>query len=91
MSKAADYTKAEHFWLIAGAIPFLLSIFVLGVSINSGVLTAFAIGWPLLQVFGYTMTLRIAKGDPAHDLVKVQVVLHYIALILLVTTMGRVS
>ena len=91
MSDQAQPSKAQHFWLIAGAIPFLLSIFLLGVSLNSGVLTAFAIGWPLLQVFGYTMTLRMAKGDPSHDLVKVQVVLHYIALILLVTTLVRAS
>ncbi len=89
MSKSAAFTKAQHFWLIAGAIPFLLSIFLLGISLNSGVLTAFAIGWPLLQIFGYTMTLRMAKGDPAHDLVKVQVILHYIALILLVTMVAR--
>ena len=54
-----------------------------------GLLTAFAIGWPLLQVFGYTMTLRMAKGDPSHDLVKVQVILHYIALALLLALVGR--
>ena len=89
MRDAAPFSRAQHFWIIAGAIPFLLSIMLLGISLNSGVLTFFAIGWPLLQVFGYTMTLRMAKGDPSHDLVKVQVVLHYIALILLVTMVGR--
>ena len=85
----AQFTKAQHFWVVAGAIPFLLSIFVLGVSLNTGALTAFAIGWPLLQVFGYTMTLRMAKGDPSHDLVKVQVILHYIALFLLIALLVR--
>ena len=84
MNEPAQFTRAQHFWLIAGAIPFLLSIFLLGISLNSGVLTMFAIGWPLLQVFGYTMTLRMAKGDPSHDLVKVQVIVHYMALALLV-------
>ena len=49
----------------------------------------FAFGWPLLQVFGYTMTLRMAKGDPSHDLVKVQVILHYIALALLLALVVR--
>ena len=91
MSDSAQFTRAQHFWIVAGSIPFLVSIFLLGISINSGLLSAFAIGWPLLQVFGYTMTLRMAKGDPAHDLVKVQVVLHYIALILLVTLLVRAS
>lgn len=91
MSGQTQVTRAQHLWLIAGAIPFLLSFFVLGVSFTTGALTAFAIGWPLLQIFGYTMTLRMAKGDPAHDLVKVQVLLHYIALALLVTLLVRAS
>lgn len=89
MSESAHFTKTQQFWLVAGTIPFLLSIFLLGVSLNTGLLTAFAIGWPLLQVFGYTMTLRMAKGDPSHDLVKVQVILHYIALALLLALVGR--
>tara|TARA_B100001179_G_scaffold191942_1_gene148972 strand:- start:1784 stop:2059 length:276 start_codon:yes stop_codon:yes gene_type:complete len=89
VSKSAEFTRAQHFWLIAGAIPFLLSIFLLGVALNSGGLRAFAIGWPLLQVFGYSMTLRMAKGDPSHDLVKVQVILHYIALALLIALAAR--
>ena len=84
MSESAQFTRAQHFWLIAGAIPLLLSILLLGISLNSGALTMFAFGWPLLQVFGYTMTLRMAKGDPSHDLVKVQVIVHYMALALLV-------
>ena len=89
MSESAQFTRAQHFWLVAGTIPFLLSILLLGISLNSGALTMFAFGWPLLQVFGYTMTLRMAKGDPSHDLVKVQVILHYIALALLVALVVR--
>lgn len=89
MSESAQFTRAQHFWLIAGAIPLLLSILLLGISLNSGALTMFAFGWPLLQVFGYTMTLRMAKGDPSHDLVKVQVILHYIALALLLALVVR--
>ncbi len=91
MSGQTQITKAQHFWLIAGAIPFLLSFFVLGLSLTTGALTAFAIGWLILQVFGYAMTLRMAKGDTSHDLVKVQVVLHYVALALLVTLLVRAS
>ena len=89
MSGETQISRAQHFWLIAGAIPFLLSFFVLGVSFTTGALTAFAIGWPLLQIFGYAMTLRMAKGDPSHDLVKVQVILHYIALALLIALAAR--
>tara|TARA_B100000678_G_scaffold225223_1_gene192959 strand:- start:275 stop:550 length:276 start_codon:yes stop_codon:yes gene_type:complete len=91
VSGETQITKAQHFWLIAGAIPFLLSFFVLGLSFTTGALTAFAIGWPILQIFGYAMTLRLAKGDTSHDLVKVQVVLHYIALTLLVALLMRAS
>ncbi|MAK98199.1 MAG: pyridoxal phosphate biosynthetic protein [Citromicrobium sp.] len=91
MSGQVQITKAQHFWLIAGAIPFLLSFLVLGVSFSTGALTAFSVGWPILQIFGYAMTLRMAKGDAAHDLVKVQVVLHYIALVLLITLLVRAS
>lgn len=89
MTSDAQFSKSQHLWLVGGAIPFLLSIFVLGISLNSGTLTAFAIGWPLLQVFGYTMTLRMAKGDPSHPLVKAQVVLHWIALMLFITLLVR--
>ena len=91
MSDQAQPSKAQHFWLIAGAIPFLISIFVLGISLNTGALTAFGIGWPLLQVFGYTVTLRTAKGDPSHAMVKAQVILHYIVLALVVALLMRAS
>ncbi|KPM23089.1 hypothetical protein AAJ72_09235 [Citromicrobium sp. RCC1885] len=91
MSAPAEITRSQRFWPIAGAIPFLLSIFLLGVSLNSGALTVFAVVWPLLQVGGYTMTLRLAKGDTSHDLVKTQVILHYVALILLVVLLVRAS
>ena len=37
------------------------------------------------------MTLRLAKGDTSHDLVKTQVILHYVALILLVVLLVRAS
>jgi len=35
--------------------------------------------------------LRLAKGDASHDLVKTQVILHYVALILLVVLLVRTS
>jgi len=91
VSNPAEITRSQRFWLFAGAVPFLLSIFLLGVSLNSGALTVFAIVWPLLQIGGYTMTLRMAKGDTSHDLVKTQVILHYIALILLTVLLVRAA
>ena len=91
MSAPAEITRSQRIWPIAGSIPFLLSIFLLGISLNSGALTVFAVVWPLLQIGGYTMTLRLAKGDTSHDLVKTQVILHYAALILLVVLLVRAS
>ena len=81
MNNAAS--PAQALWALAGAIPFLLSIALLGYALSNRVFLAFAIGWPVLQIFGYSMTLKLAKGDPAHYLVKAQVFLHWIALMLL--------
>jgi len=87
----AQFTRAQHLWLVAGAIPFLLSIFLLGVSLNSGLLTAFAIGWPLVQVFGYGGSLKLAKGEVDHPLVKTQIVLHWMMLALFIAILVRAT
>ena len=48
-----------------------------------------AIGWLLLQIFGFVGPIKFAKGDFAHPLFKGQVMLHGIALMLLVITIAR--
>lgn len=68
----------------------MLSLALLGYAVAKQTFLAFAIGWPILQIFGYTMTLRIAKGDFSHVLVKSQVMLHLMALGLLIAVLVRV-
>ena len=70
---------------------FLLGIALLGFALVKQVLVLFAAGWLALQIFGYASTLKMAKGDPAHYLVKAQVLLHWVALMLLVATFMRIS
>ncbi len=91
MTDAPELTATQKRWAIAAAIPFLLSLALLGYAIAKQTFLAFAIGWPILQVFGYTMTLRIAKGDFSHVLVRGQVMLHVMALGLLVAILVRAS
>lgn len=86
----AALEKSQKLWALAAAIPFLLSIALLGWALSKQAFLAFAIGWPVLQVFGYAMTLRIARGDFSHVLVKSQVMLHYMALGLLVALVLKV-
>ncbi|RGP40102.1 hypothetical protein BPTFM16_00378 [Altererythrobacter insulae] len=81
--KSPEVSLTQLGWFVAGAIPFLMSIALLGYSITTQVALSFAVVWPLLQIFGYTMTLKMAKGDPAHHLVKTQVILHWIIVLLL--------
>ena len=88
---SADLTPQQRYWALAAAVPFLLSLALLGYALAKQTFLAFAIGWPILQLFGYTMTLRIAKGDFSHALVKSQVMLHVMALGLLVAVVVRVS
>ncbi|XUU59557.1 pyridoxal phosphate biosynthetic protein [Erythrobacter sp. HA6-11] len=89
MTDQPQITPQQRRWALAAAIPFLLSLALLGYAIAKQTLLAFAIGWPILQVFGYTMTLRIAKGDFSHVLVKGQVMLHVMALGLLIAAIAR--
>ena len=85
MSRAAKWT------VMLGAIPFLVSIFLLAVGLRYGLLQAFAIGWPSFQVFGYAVTYNMADGDLTSPLVKSQVALHWIMLALLVAIVARVT
>ncbi len=89
MSNQAELSREQIGWTLAGVIPFLLSIAFLGYALRSQVAIVFASVWPILQVFGYTMTLKMAKGDPAHYLVKAQVLLHWIVLMLLAALIIR--
>lgn len=91
MNDQVDLSRAQIGWTLAGVVPFLLSIALLGFAVSRQVMLSFAIGWPLLQIFGYSMTLKMAKGDPAHYLVKSQVILHWMALALLAALLARVS
>ena len=91
MSSAGEPSGAQIGWAIAGAIPFLLSIALLGFAISRQVLVLFASGWLLLQLFGYGSTLKMAKGDSAHYLVKAQVLVHWMALTLFIAMLVKVS
>ncbi len=66
----------------AAAIPFLASLLLLGVAVQTGQALPFAIGWPALQVFGYVVAVRKARGDMGHPLVTTQIVLHWLVLAL---------
>jgi hypothetical protein len=76
---------------LAAAIPFLLSLALLGFALSRQILLAFAIGWPLVQVFGYGGSLKLAKGTIDHPLVKTQIVLHWMMLALFIAILVRAT
>lgn len=78
-------------WALAAAIPFLVSLALLGMTLAHRLAHAFAIAWPLVQLFGYYGALRFAKGQVDHRLFHTQVVLHWLVLVLLVAMMMRGS
>ena len=84
-----ELTSQQKLWSLAAAVLFLSAIGFLGFALNTGVLRAFAVGWVVLQMFGYIGALRFAQGDPAHPLFKSQVMLHVIAATLLAATIWR--
>lgn len=71
-------------WAFGAATLFLTAIGLLGYAIQSGTLVPFAIGWVVLQAFGYAGSLKRAGGDMAHPLFKSQVLVHFVVLGLLV-------
>jgi small multidrug resistance pump len=80
----AELTAEQKRWAFGAATLFLSAIGLLGYAIQSGKLTLFAIGWVVLQAFGYAGSLKRAGGDMAHPLFKGQVLVHFVVLGLLV-------
>jgi len=76
-------------WAFAAAALFLTAIGFLGFSLSARVMMVFAVGWIILQIFGFVGALKVAKGDFAHPLFKAQVMLHVMALGLLVAVFIR--
>ncbi len=87
--QANEPTKSQTRWAGAAAALFLLAIGFLGYAFASGTMLVFAIGWVVLQMFGYVGALRFAKGDLAHPLFKSQVMLHSMALLLVIALLTR--
>lgn len=79
-----ELTGEQKRWAFGAASLFLTAIGLLGYAIQSGTLAPFAIGWVVLQAFGYAGSLRRARGDMAHPLFKGQVLVHFVVLGLLV-------
>ena len=84
-----DLTGEQKRWAFGAATLFLTAIGLLGYAIQSGTLVAFAVGWVVLQAFGYAGSLRRAGGDLAHPLFKSQVLVHFVVLGLLVALILR--
>ena len=87
---SGELTRSAKLWALAAAIPFLLSILLLSFALSRQVLLPFAIGWPLLQVFGYWGSLKRAQGQIDHPLVKTQVFLHWMMVAILIGISARV-
>jgi hypothetical protein len=68
--------REQKVWAAAAAALFLLAIGFLGFALNARVRVVFAVGWVMLQIFGFVGALKMAKGDFAHPLFKSQVILH---------------
>lgn len=83
-------TRSAKLWALGAAIPFLLSILLLGFAFSRQTFLAFAIGWPIIQVFGYAGSLKRAQGQIDHPLVKTQVMLHWMMLAILIAIFARV-
>ena len=89
MTQQDDLPRAQKLWALAAAILFLIAVGFLGFAFNTGIMLSFAVGWLLLQIFGFAGSLKFAKGDFTHPLFKTQVMLHLIALMLLVVVIRR--
>lgn len=83
----AELTTKQKVWALAAVIPFLLSIAFLGFALSQKAVMVLAIGWPALQIFGYVGAINRAKGDFSHPLWISQVMIHWIALVLIGTIM----
>ncbi|MEM1195172.1 MAG: pyridoxal phosphate biosynthetic protein [Pseudomonadota bacterium] len=88
-SAPAELTKEQIRWAGAASALFLLAIALLGYALANTVLLPLAIGWVVLQMFGYVGALKFAKGEVAHPLFKSQVMLHGMALMLMIGLLAR--
>lgn len=78
-----ELTGEQKRWAFFGSTLFLTAVGFCGYAVAKGVMLAFAIGWVILQAFGYAGSLRAGGGDFAHPLFKSQVMLHFVVLGLL--------
>ena len=81
----------EQLWGLAAVIPLLLSIGLLAYAISQQAALAFAVGWPIIQVIGYTGAFKRSKGEIDHPLVKSQVFIHWMMLIILTVMISRAA
>lgn len=81
---ATQLSAKQKYWALAAAIPFLLSLAFLGYALNTRAALLLACLWPVLQVFGYVGAISRSKGDFSHPLWISQVVIHWIALVLII-------
>lgn len=84
-------TGKQKLWALAAVVPFLLSLAFLGYALNTRSVMVLAAGWPALQIFGYVGALSRAKGDFSHPLWISQVMIHWIAMILIGATLGKAA
>lgn len=83
------HRKGTGLILALALIPFLLSVFLLGLGLRYGIMREFAVGWPLFQLFGYTIAYRMSRGDLTQPFFKAQVALHWLMLALLAAIFSR--
>jgi hypothetical protein len=74
---------------VLAAVPFIVSLALLGIAVQSGAFLKFALSWPVVQAMGYGATIRLAKGDVTHPLVSAQIALHWLVLALLIGLIVR--
>ena len=91
MNDTPTLNRASTLWALAAVIPFLLSIALLAYALSNRFALAFAVGWPVLQVFGYAGALKLARGAIDHPLVKSQVFIHWTMLVLLGAMIARAA
>ncbi|TRD12634.1 pyridoxal phosphate biosynthetic protein [Erythrobacter insulae] len=90
-SKAPDLTAEQKRWAFLGSTMLLTAVGFLGFAFAEGIMLPFAIGWVVLQMFGYVGSLKLGNGDLAHPLFKTQVMLHMMVLGLLIALVIRAT
>lgn len=75
--------------LAGAAVPFLASIFLLGLAVKNQVLVTFGTAWPLIQIAGYWVMFQAAKGRIAHPLITTQIALHWMVMFLLIALIRK--